>query len=73
MSNESETPRPRHYIIVVHGIGEQRHNDTTVEVVNRFATARATPEPGSPYAGLLPASLSSLSMRRKGGGQGWAE
>jgi len=73
MSNESETPRPRHYIIVVHGIGEQRHNDTTVEVVNRFATARATPEPGSPYAGLLPASLSSLSMRRKGGGQGWSE
>jgi len=26
MSNESETPRPRHYIIVVHGVGEQRHN-----------------------------------------------
>lgn len=73
MSNESGTPRPRHYIIVVHGIGEQRHNETTVEVVNRFATARAKPTPEFPYAALLPGTLSSLSMRRKGGGQGWSE
>ncbi len=64
---------PRHYIIVVHGIGEQRHNETTVEVVNRFATARAKEKPPSPYAALLPGSLSSLSIRRKGGGHGWSE
>lgn len=63
----------RHYIIVVHGVGEQRHNETTVEVVNRFATARAKQKPASPYESLLPGSLSSLSMRRKGGGQGWSE
>lgn len=73
MSNEGGTPRPRHYIIVVHGIGEQQHNETTVEVVNRFATARAKQKPESPYAALLPGSLSSLSMRRKGGGHGWSE
>lgn len=73
MSNASGSLCPRHYIIVVHGIGEQRHNETTVEVVNRFATARARQTPASPYAGLLPGSLSSLSMRRKGGGQGWSE
>lgn len=73
MSNASGSPCPRHYIIVVHGIGEQRHNETTVEVVNRFATARAKEKPLSSYAALLPGSLSSLSIRRKGGGQGWSE
>lgn len=73
MSDRYNSPSPRHYIIVVHGIGEQRHNETTVEVVNRFATARAKEKPASPYAALLPGSLSSLSMRRKGGGQGWSE
>ena len=31
----------RHYIIVVHGIGEQRINTTTRPVVHRFAEARA--------------------------------
>ncbi len=73
MSHQTNTSSPRHYIVVVHGIGEQRHNEATVEVVNRFATARAKDKPQRPYAGLLPASLSSLSMRRKGGGQGWSE
>lgn len=73
MSDDNGSSRPRHYIVVVHGIGEQRHNETTVEVVNRFATARAKEKPGSPYAALLPGSLSSLSIRRKGGGQGWSE
>jgi hypothetical protein len=73
MSDHQHSPPPRHYIVVVHGMGEQRHNETTVEVVHRFATARATNEPESPYAALLPASLSSLSMRRKGGGYGWSE
>lgn len=73
MSDRKGSSWPRHYIIVVHGIGEQRHNETTVEVVNRFATARAKDKPGVPYAALLPGSLSSLSMRRKGGGHGWSE
>jgi hypothetical protein len=29
-----------HYVIVVHGIGEQRKNETVLNVVNRFAEAR---------------------------------
>jgi hypothetical protein len=44
MSGGNGSPRPRHYIVVVHGMGEQRHNENTVEVVNRFATARANPK-----------------------------
>ena len=28
------------YVIVVHGMGEQRKNETTIDVVNRFAEAR---------------------------------
>ncbi|WHZ22742.1 MAG: hypothetical protein OJF47_001854 [Nitrospira sp.] len=63
----------RHYIVVVHGMGEQRHNESTVEVVNRFATARAKDKPASSYQAVLPASLSSLAMRREGGGKGWSE
>ena len=30
------------YVIVVHGIGEQRKNETVISVVNRFAEARRT-------------------------------
>jgi|CXWL01.1.fsa_nt_gi hypothetical protein len=63
----------RHYIIVVHGIGEQRYNETTVEVVHRFAEARAKDKTNTPYRALLPANLSSLSMRRTGAGHGWSE
>ncbi len=29
------------YVIVVHGIGEQRKNETVIKVVNRFAEARS--------------------------------
>jgi hypothetical protein len=29
-----------HYVIVVHGIGEQRKNETVLNVINRFAEAR---------------------------------
>ena len=54
MSHQTNTSSPRHYIVVVHGIGEQRHNDATGEVVNRFATARAKDKPQRPYAALLP-------------------
>lgn len=73
MSDSYNSPTPRHYIIVVHGIGEQRHNETTVEVVNRFAAARAKEKSTTPYRALLPANLSSLSMRRAGTGHGWSE
>lgn len=45
MSDGNSSSCPRHYIIVVHGVGEQRHNETTVEVVNRFATVRAKEQP----------------------------
>lgn len=32
------------YIVVVHGIGEQRKNETVISVVNRFAEARGKRE-----------------------------
>lgn len=35
-----------HYIIVVHGIGEQRANETVLAVVNRCAEARSVDEEG---------------------------
>jgi len=73
MSGGNGSSHPRHYIVVVHGMGEQRHNENTVEVVNRFATARAKKKPERSYAALLPGSLSSVSMRRKDGGHCWSE
>lgn len=63
----------RHYVVVVHGIGEQRHNETTVEVVHRFAEARSGAMHPVRLEGLMPADLSSQSIRRAGGGQGWTE
>ena len=33
------------YVVVVHGIGEQRKNETATSVVNRFAEARRRPDP----------------------------
>jgi len=36
------------YVIVVHGIGEQRPNETVLAVVNRFAEARSEISPGQP-------------------------
>lgn len=73
MGTPAAHPFPRHYIIVVHGIGEQRHNETTVEVVHRFAEARSHTGGPIPLAGLMPADLSSQSIRRPGGGHGWSE
>ena len=34
--------KPKHvtYVIVVHGMGEQRKNETVINVINRFAEAR---------------------------------
>ncbi|WP_454062708.1 hypothetical protein [Candidatus Nitrospira salsa] len=62
-----------HYIVTVHGIGEQAENVTSVEVVQRFAEARQKKSVPLSYRSLLPANLSSYSVRRKGHGPGWSE
>ncbi|GJL64798.1 MAG: hypothetical protein NPIRA04_34520 [Nitrospirales bacterium] len=62
-----------HYIVTVHGIGEQAENVTSVEVVQRFAEARQKKSAPLSYRSLLPANLSSYSVRRKGHGPGWSE
>jgi len=64
--------KPRHYVIVVHGIGEQKVNETTTEVVHRFAEVRHD-EQADYYKNLLPSYLSALSVRRGGTGHGWSE
>lgn len=56
----------RHYIIVVHGIGDQAENITPVEVIHRFAEVRSGTPQQVQYQALLPANVSSLSVRRKG-------
>ncbi len=38
-----------HYVIVVHGIGEQRPNETVLAVINRFAEARKADFEGSGF------------------------
>ena len=63
---------PRHYVIVVHGIGEQKENETATAVVHRFAEARH-PKEGIQYENLLPSYLSAQSIRRGGMGHGWSE
>ncbi len=75
---EEQKPRKaRHYIIVVHGIGEQKINQTATEVVHRFAEVRwkdRHPNAKSrQYQNLLPADLSGQSVRRRGAGHGWSE
>ena len=67
-----EKMHPRHYVIVVHGIGEQKENETATEVVHRFAEARH-PKEGIQYENLLPSYLSAQSIRRGGMGHGWSE
>ena len=66
---------PRHYIIVVHGMGEQKHNETAPEVVQRFAEVRHKDKKDKiiQYRHLLPANLSGQSIRRRGMGHGWSE
>ena len=55
--------KPRHYVIVVHGIGEQKVNETATEVVHRFAEVRH-PNRAIRYENLLPSYLSAQSVRR---------
>ncbi len=70
---EEQKPRKaRHYVIVVHGIGEQKINQTATEVVHRFAEVRQR-QPAGHYKNLLPADLSGQSVRRRQGGHGWSE
>jgi len=66
-----ENPR-RHYIIVVHGIGEQKLNETTAPLIHRFAEVRNNRDKDF-YRNLLPAHLSAQSVRRRGLGHGWSE
>ena len=66
----SKDPKPRHYVIVVHGMGVQKENVTAYEVIHRFAEVRQGTT--VPYRNLLPPSLSSQSVRSEGG-HGWAE
>ena len=72
-SIDSETaPQPRHYIVVVHGIGDQKLNETTTPVVHRFAEVRNNNRSGH-YKNLLPSYLSAQSVKQGGKGHGWSE
>ncbi len=71
----------RHYVIVVHGMGEQRINSTTYQVVNRFAESRAKSRrheigeerSNTPLKTVLPAHLSGQSIRKGATAYGWSE
>ena len=51
---------PRHYVIIVHGMGVQKENVTAYEVIHRFAEVRKGKK--LTYRNLLPPSLSSQSV-----------
>ena len=72
VSGSQNATKPRHYIIVVHGIGEQKINETTTPVVHRFAEERQGKEKGH-YKTLLPSYLSAQSIQQEGQGHGWSE
>ena len=67
----------RHYIVVVHGIGEQRPNENVTSVVIRFAEQRdekkADAEDENDYRYVIQSNLSSQSVRAGGAGHGWSE
>ncbi|HHE31903.1 MAG TPA: hypothetical protein ENL07_04570 [Chlorobaculum parvum] len=93
MGNQPQNPvtthLKRHYIVVVHGMGEQKINVTAPAVVERFAEARHSTEDDagdgaaqkrpkasskSPdYHFIIPANLSEQTVRNNGYGHGWAE
>ena len=66
----STKPKPRHYVIVVHGMGVQKESVTAYEVIHRFAEVRQGQD--LTYRNLLPSNLSSQSVL-SGKGHGWAE
>jgi hypothetical protein len=63
---------PRHYIIVVHGMGEQKLNTTIPPFVHRFAEVRQKKSEKF-YEIILPATQSSHSVRSETEQHGWAE
>ena len=72
-TNISQTESPqRHYIVVVHGIGDQKLNETTTPVVHRFAEVRNKKKQGH-YQNLLPSYLSAQSVKQGSKGHGWSE
>ena len=62
----------RHYIVVVHGMGEQTLNATVPPVVQRFAEVRLGKDVDE-LTTLLPANISGQAIRQKGAGHGWSE
>ncbi|MFZ4524383.1 MAG: hypothetical protein ACOYOE_02255 [Chlorobium sp.] len=62
---------PRHYVVVVHGIGEQKLNETIPPFVHRFAEVRQNKQ--DKYDIILPATQSSQSVRSETEQHGWAE
>ena len=62
---------PRHYVVVVHGIGEQKLNETIPPFVHRFAEVRQNKQ--DKYEIILPATQSSQSVRSETDQHGWAE
>ncbi|RXK84118.1 hypothetical protein EST62_09965 [Chlorobaculum sp. 24CR] len=88
-ANTESAPQRRHYIVVVHGMGEQKCNVTAPAIVQRFAEARQRTtgthlanEKGDKekkkseppnYNFIIPANLSEQTIRNNGYGHGWAE
>lgn len=62
----------RHYVVVAHGIGEQKLNTTIPPVVQRFAEVRQKHSKNT-YKFIIPASLSSQSVRSETEKLGWSE
>ena len=60
-----KTDKHVRYVIVVHGIGEQRKNETVINVVNQFARARRK--------GNARRDLDVLSLGRASGQTGTAK
>ena len=65
MSDTTPNEEIVRYVVVVHGIGEQRKNETVLPVINRFAEARRGRVPSG--RGGHPLSLGLLSAYREYG------
>lgn len=75
MLNSKRINRPkasRHYVVVAHGIGDQKLNTTIPSVVQRFAEVRQKHSKNT-YEFVIPASLSSQSVRSETEKLGWSE
>ncbi|NTU91591.1 MAG: hypothetical protein HGA60_06720 [Chlorobiaceae bacterium] len=63
---------PSHYIVAVHGMGEQKLNTTIPPIIHRFAEIRQN-KPEGYFDILLPASQSSQSVLSETELHGWSE